>query len=383
MTLTLNRFSIERPRYQVPQGRILDWLATAHAEAEAALHGLGPDERDAFRERLQRVIARVACGPDRIATRGLSISDLREPRWDDDSIYDVRRRPHGAGTAERTRLYGELVDAYFERAYAADDTPPRDLVHVTCTGYLSPSGAQRLVARRGWGARTRVTHAYQMGCYAALPAVRIAAGLCDVPGDEAAAPRVDLVHTELCSLHLDPTDHAIDQLVVQSLFADGMIRYSLAREYDDGVPGLRLIAAHEQIMADSADAMTWTVSDHGMRMTLARDIPDRIAGAVGGFVKELLRRAGRDVSDARRALFAVHPGGPKIIDRVRATLELHELQVAASRAVLLDHGNMSSATLPHIWMRMLDDPRVVPGTAIVSLAFGPGLTLCGALFEKR
>jgi predicted naringenin-chalcone synthase len=51
--------------------------------------------------------------------------------------------------------------------------------------------------------------------------------------------------------------------------------------------------------------------------------------------------------------------------------------------VLFDHGNMSSATLPHIWQRLIDDPAVPRGTPIPSLAFGPGLTMCGALLEKR
>jgi predicted naringenin-chalcone synthase len=44
---------------------------------------------------------------------------------------------------------------------------------------------------------------------------------------------------------------------------------------------------------------------------------------------------------------------------------------------------MSSATLPHIWQRVLDDRAAPRGTVIASLAFGPGLTMCGALLEKR
>jgi predicted naringenin-chalcone synthase len=44
---------------------------------------------------------------------------------------------------------------------------------------------------------------------------------------------------------------------------------------------------------------------------------------------------------------------------------------------------MSSATLPHVWARLLDDTSVAPGTPIVSLAFGPGLTVCGGLFRKQ
>jgi predicted naringenin-chalcone synthase len=59
------------------------------------------------------------------------------------------------------------------------------------------------------------------------------------------------------------------------------------------------------------------------------------------------------------------------------------VQLAHSRAVLHDHGNMSSATLPHIWARLLDDADVPSGSLVPSLAFGPGLTICGALLVKR
>jgi predicted naringenin-chalcone synthase len=43
---------------------------------------------------------------------------------------------------------------------------------------------------------------------------------------------------------------------------------------------------------------------------------------------------------------------------------------------------MSSATLPHIWQEILRSPEVCHGDLIVSLAFGPGLTLSGAVLRK-
>ncbi len=52
---------------------------------------------------------------------------------------------------------------------------------------------------------------------------------------------------------------------------------------------------------------------------------------------------------------------------------------AASREVLFRFGNMSSATLPHVWTTLVNDASVAVGTPVVSLAFGPGLTMCGAL----
>jgi predicted naringenin-chalcone synthase len=372
--VVLGRFTATRPRYEVTQERALAWLAAAHAEAEARLEGLDERGRTKFEAKMARIIRRVACGPDRIARRGQSVSDLDAFRWDDDALYSLRSHPHGKGSGARSRAYAEVVDAYFEGAYAGDEFPPDDLIHVTCTGYAAPNGAQKLVAAKRWP--TRVTNAYHMGCYASIPALRMSSGFL-----AAGARRVEVAHTELCSLHCDPTDHALEQLVVQSLFADGFIRYAVMR--DDMTFGLRVLAIHEQLIPSSADAMSWIVGDHGMQMTLARNVPDRVAAAVRGFVLELYARAGMGIDRMRDSVFAVHPGGPKIIDRVRAMLELDDAQVAASRGVLLDYGNMSSATLPHIWMRVLADPRVPPGTLVPSLAFGPGLTVCGALLEKQ
>jgi predicted naringenin-chalcone synthase len=297
-------------------------------------------------------------------------------------IYDVATHPDGAGSHERTELYACATEAAMDRLFADEDVPPRDLLHVTCTGYTSPSAAQRLVSKRGWGAETRVTHAYHMGCYASLPALRIAGALCTPTS------RTDIVHNELCTLHMHPADHSPEQLVVQSLFADGHIRYSVvphevARQERGAGSSLGVLALREEILPDSTDAMAWAVSDHGMRMTLARDVPMRIARAARNFVTELFAEAGlRFEQDARRAIFAIHPGGPKVIDVMQSALELHDAQVAASRDVLFRFGNMSSATLPHIWMNLVADPQVTEGTPVVSLAFGPGLTVSAALMVK-
>ncbi len=368
---------------ELSQAASLAWLARAHAQSEATLSGLDDAARDAFELRMQRIIGHCACGSDRIARRGFCVEDVTRADGDGAEIYDLARHPHGAGMGDRTRVFGREASRYFRDAYADESEAPADLVHVTCTGYASPSAAQLMVEEHGWGARTRVTHAYQMGCYAAVPALRIARGFVladDTPND--AAPRTDIVHTELCSLHLDPTDHAPEQLVIQSLFGDGLIRYSLSAGEEQH--SFELLALSETLVPGSADAMSWVASEWGMRMTLARDVPARVAASLRAFVSALFANAGLDVvAELSRSVFAVHPGGPKIIDEVRRLLELREDQVAASRRVLHDFGNMSSATLPHVWRAILADDAVPSGTLVPSVAFGPGLTICGSLFRKR
>ncbi len=81
-------------------------------------------------------------------------------------------------------------------------------------------------------------------------------------------------------------------------------------------------------------------------------------------------------------VFAIHPGGPAILNQIRGKLGIEEAAVALSRRVLYEHGNMASATAPHIWQLIVESPEIPSGSKILSMGFGPGLTVIGALFEK-
>lgn len=70
--------------------------------------------------------------------------------------------------------------------------------------------------------------------------------------------------------------------------------------------------------------------------------------------------------------WAVHPGGPRILTAVAEAAALPREALAWSRAVLAEHGNMSSPTVLFILDRLrqngrLDEPAVL-------LSFGPGIT---------
>ncbi len=78
------------------------------------------------------------------------------------------------------------------------------------------------------------------------------------------------------------------------------------------------------------------------------------------------------------ASWAVHPGGPRILQACAAALQLEPHQIAASQAVLQEHGNMSSATILFILDRLRG--AAVPGPCL-ALAFGPGLCAEVALLD--
>jgi len=186
--------------------------------------------------------------------------------------------------------------------------------------------------------------------------------------------RTDIVHTEICSLHSNPSLHQLDQLVSQTLFADGFMKYSLTRQTDQ--PHIKVHRVLEEIIPNSVKAMTWNVVDWGFQMSLAKEVAVLITRHLEGYLERLCQ------SQIQNAIFAVHPGGPKILLHIQKILGLTDKQMEHSFDVLYEYGNMSSATIPHIWDRILKDPSIPNGTSIISLAFGPGLTIAGAHMEK-
>jgi predicted naringenin-chalcone synthase len=234
----------------------------------------------------------------------------------------------------------------------------------TCTGYATPGLDIRLASDLGMPAGLQRLLIGHMGCYAAIP------GLAAV-GDFVTArsrPAV-LLCCELTSLHVQPAQRDLEQVVAHALFSDAAAAVVL----EPGAGrGRRLAGVVARTDASTADLMTWDVTDLGFRMGLSPRVPGVLSKHVGEVVDELLAGAGLRVEDV--AGWAVHPGGPKIIDVVRDELGLAEEQVGASRRVLSEHGNCSSATVLLVLQEMAD----VDGP-VVAMAFGPGLTLYAAL----
>ena len=171
------------------------------------LHVITKEGNPSFQAHVEERIAKVCCKQDKISRRNTTITDewLKEKR----------------GFGDRSRVFQTFAEEVITNLTPIFNAAIN--IHVTCTGYQSPSAAQKIVLKRGWEKNTMVTHAYHMGCMAALPAIRMALGSASHRDC-----RVDIVHTELCSLHMNPALHSDEQLVAQSLFADGMIKYTLS-----------------------------------------------------------------------------------------------------------------------------------------------------------
>lgn len=247
------------------------------------------------------------------------------------------------------------------------------VITVSCTGFFAPGPDYRLVRDLGLPTTVERCHLGFIGCAAALPALRLATAL----AQSRAGAVVLVVCVELCTLHVRASADP-QQIVASSVFADGAAAAVVTSDPAVGRPGgLELDRFGTALTAEGETDMVWTIGDNGFEMVLSAEVP-RI---IGREIRDAVTRFLGD--DDEPALWAVHPGGRSVLDRVEGGLALPPEALAASRAVLRDYGNMSSATILFILAAMLRDDAVADGARIAGLAFGPGLTVESALLTRR
>lgn len=345
----------------IKQEDITSWLVRYHGEQHHSL------------------FERYAVNKDYIQTRQVFSTGVLDDPNEKNPLYAVSEKvkPSLDIRAEHAQM---KINEIFNKLYEAEKRPPSHLSHVSCSHYQSPSGAQLLVAQKGWAEQTSVTHLYHMGCYASMPAIRVSDAYLTKN-----ATTVDIVHTELCSFHLDKDDVTPEQIIMKTLFADGAVKYSLSdKEYFDSIKedGFELLGQKEIMVTDTEKEMTWKLGSYCFLMTLTRRVPILLARKIEAFMRELLKSSEISLEDPDEdIIFAIHPGGPKIIELFEKVLELKQNQVCHSKEILQTRGNMSSATLPYIWNSILRDKSVKKDTIVASVAFGPGLTMTGAVFR--
>ncbi len=281
-------------------------------------------------------------------------------------------------TAERLAAYdaqaGPLACRAGAAALADAGLEPQGISHlvtVSCTGAAAPGLDVALVRGLELRADVQRTHVGFMGCQGALAGLRVARAFTDADPDA----RVLLCAAELCSLHFhygwDP-----EKLVANALFSDGAAALVAARTAATTDGAMHVTASGSRLLPDSEDAMTWTIGDHGFRMTLSNRVPQLIEEHLGAWLDGWL--AGQSLRRADIASWAVHPGGPRILGAVEQALQLPREATADARAVLAEHGNMSSPTVLFLLQRLRALRRPLPA---VALGFGPGLVVEAALLR--
>lgn len=332
------------------------------------------------REATERIIHRIY-SKSGIKKRHTVISDFNangDPRLffqQDGSLSvpstGVRNRIY---TRKAKPLFVETARKTIDQNLSVDKTDITHVITVSCTGFFAPEPGFEIIKRLDLDPSTQRFHVGFMGCFAALPAMKMARSFCEAQSDAT----VLVVCLELCSLHFQASEDP-DDLISGSVFADGAAGMIISSRKPDRT-ALELNRFSTSVAPNSEHDMAWTIGDTGFRMALSSYVPDIIQSNIEEALQPLFHHF--EMTPDVVSYWAVHPGGRAILDKVQQSFELSPVQLAASRKVLANYGNMSSATILFVLAELLQSPPDNDSESVLAMAFGPGLTIESGLLTK-
>ena len=300
-----------------------------------------------------------------MATRHLAVDDLAEVFQIDADTLARRFETHAPALASQAAsraladagLLAQQVDA---------------VVVSTCTGRLCPGLSGHVIERLGMRRDGLAFDLVGQGCAAALPNFQLGRALLG----SGAAGHVLSVCVEISSaaMYLD-NDPGV--LISACLFGDGAGAAVLSPSPQAGRRQVEWTASASLIEPAQRQALRFEQRDGLQRNLLSRTVPALAAEHAQQVLVTVLGRAGLRPDDI--SAWILHAGGRDVLQALARRFELDEPALRYSAAMLLAHGNLSSAFVYFVLQAALADPAP-PGWWWLS-SFGAGFSCHGALLR--
>ena len=245
-----------------------------------------------------------------------------------------------------------------------------DLITVSCTGLQSPGLEIKVLEQLDLDPSIKLHTVNFRGCYGGMVALRIADLICKANSQA----KILITDVELSTLHfqIPRTD---DDMISSALFGDGAA-LALVTAQKPPSPALDLIATASRVILKGQKDMSWQIHADGFKMSLSSYVPELLELDLRDNLQKLF---GQPLKTADLN-WAIHPGGPRILDRFAASVGISCEHLNDSFKILSDYGNLSSATIFFILQHGMKR-YTQHGKLIFTAAFGPGLTIEAALLK--
>ena len=296
----------------------------------------------------------------------------------------------------------EKADPFFDSENLKDSIGL--IVFVTSTGFLAPGIDAKLIDNLGLRRNIARVPINFMGCAAAMNGLRVA---CDHvrthPNHKALA-----ICLELSSVNA-VFEGNLNDVIIHSIFGDGCAAVVLGACQEDKLSDHNQVIIRDNfsyLTENTEDGIRLAVRNNGITCQLSPQLPSYIESEIAPIITNFL--ASHNLTQNCIDLWAVHPGGTRIIEKVQLSLGLRDEQLVDSWDILREYGNMLSCAVLFVMERMLfgaennsgdssqrntlldkchNDPqksseRSKPLIGI-AFSFSPGVGLEGLLFEKN
>lgn len=319
----------------------------------------------------QRIFSRM-CRESHIDKRYSAVNDI-------DNFFSYGRKV--PGTRERNELFTsvsreilpKLADKTIKACKKIDRSQVSHLITFSCTGFYNPGPAYDIMKKLGLRFDLKKYNIGFMGCYAAISALRLATDICKADTDAV----VLVAGLELCSLHVRLEEN-LDALLGNSIFSDGAACAVVSSAKPEKV-ALQIKEFESCLIDDTSNQMAWSIGDHGFEMVLSQYIPKILGSNIKNILHPILEKM--ELVEDNIDRWAVHPGGRAILDQIQKSL-CTENNLAESREIMRQYGNMSSVTILFVLEKILKWSVRDEKENVFVMAFGPGLTAETALMEK-
>jgi alkylresorcinol/alkylpyrone synthase len=251
------------------------------------------------------------------------------------------------------------------------------IMSTTVTGLAVPSLEARIATRLGLRPDVRRVPMFGLGCVAGAAGVgRLNDYLRGAPDDVAV-----LLSVELCSLTYPAARPSMATLVGTALFGDGAAAVAAVgerRAEKIGAAGPDILGSRSHLYPDSQDTMGWNIGSSGFGLILSPDVSSVVERYLADDVTKFLAAHGLDISDV--GAWVSHPGGPKVIESIVASLGLADDALELTWRSLSEVGNLSSSSVLHV-LRDTISKQPPSGSPGLMMAMGPGF--CSELVMLR